>query len=75
MDEILEGLFLGDIMAASNKDILLKCGITHILTVAKNHPPKFPSTFVYKIIKVLDLPSTNLWPKFIPCVNFIKEAL
>jgi len=26
-------------MAASNKDLLIKSGITHILTVAKDHPP------------------------------------
>ena len=39
MDQILENLYLGDLMAASSKDILLKVGITHILTMAKGHPP------------------------------------
>ncbi|CDW78924.1 protein-tyrosine phosphatase [Stylonychia lemnae] len=62
-------------MAASNKDLLVKTGITHILTVAKDHPPKFPSSFTYKVVKVLDLPSTNLKQRFMPCIQFIQDAV
>jgi hypothetical protein len=39
MDQILENLYLGDLMAASSKELLVKFGITHILTVAKGYPP------------------------------------
>lgn len=50
-------------------------GITHILTVASGHLPKFPSTFIYKVVKVLDTPSCNLKLKFQSCLNFIKDAI
>jgi hypothetical protein len=54
MDQILENLYLGDLMAASSKDVLLRVGITHILTMAKGHPPQYPSYFSYKVIPLLD---------------------
>jgi hypothetical protein len=75
MDQILEHLYLGDLMGASNKDLLQKAGITHILTVAKDHPPKFPSSFTYKVVKVLDLPSTDLKRRFQISIEFIRDAI
>jgi dual specificity phosphatase 12 len=75
MDLILEHLYLGDLMGASNKDMLQKAGITHILTVAKDHPPKFPAFFTYKVVKVLDLPGTDLKRRFEVSIDFIKEAI
>ena len=75
MSQILDNLYLGDLLCSQNKDLLLRMGVTHILTVAKDHPPKFPSTFKYKVVKVLDLPSTNLKSKFAACITFIKEAM
>ena len=74
MDQILEGLYLGDLMAASSKDMLHKFGITHILTVAKGHPPQFAASFTYKVIPVLDLPSANLKKRFDEGIEFIKMA-
>ena len=50
-------------------------GITHVLTVAKGHPPMFPSHFTYREVKVLDMPSVNLKQRFVPCIQFIKEAV
>ncbi|TNV79029.1 hypothetical protein FGO68_gene8491 [Halteria grandinella] len=75
MDQIIENLYLGDLMVASSKEVLQKYGITHILTVAKGHPPPFPSFFTYKVVPVLDLPSTKLRPRFPECIDFIKLAL
>ena len=51
-------------MGASSKETLQKLGITHILTVASGHAPKFPSFFTYKVVSVLDSPSCNLKIKF-----------
>jgi protein-tyrosine phosphatase len=62
-------------MGASSKEMLLSVGITHILTVAANHPPKFPSFFQYKVVKVLDTSSANLRSKFESCIKFIKDAV
>lgn len=74
MDQILESLYLGDLMVASSKDLLLKFGITHILTVAKGYPPQFPSFFTYKVVPVQDLPGTKLKSRFAECIEFIKTA-
>ncbi|XP_015389077.1 dual specificity protein phosphatase 1 isoform X3 [Citrus sinensis] len=48
--EIEQGLFLGSIGAASNKDALKSRNITHILTVANALAPAHPNDFVYKVI-------------------------
>lgn len=45
MNQILDNLWLGDMVGASNKYLLKKNGITHILTVAMGLPPKFPTQF------------------------------
>lgn len=42
LNEIIDGLFLGDHVASENKFILSRCGITHILTVGSGLYPKFP---------------------------------
>nr|POF11385.1 isoform 2 of dual specificity protein phosphatase 1 [Quercus suber] len=50
--KIEEGLFLGSVGAANNKDALKALNITHVLTVASALPPAHPNDFVYKIISV-----------------------
>ncbi|KAJ8619635.1 hypothetical protein MRB53_028164 [Persea americana] len=72
--QIEEGLFLGSIGVAHNKDILKRFNITHILIVAKSLDPAFPNDFIYKKIEVLDSPDTNLEQHFDECFNFIDEA-
>lgn len=61
-------------MAASNKFILQRNGITHILQVASGMYPKFPGKFVYKTINIDDLPSCNLKQHFATCHRFIEQA-
>ncbi|RXH70497.1 hypothetical protein DVH24_013243 [Malus domestica] len=48
--QIEEGLFLGSIGAANNKEELKNLNITHILTVANSLAPAYPNDFVYKVI-------------------------
>lgn len=72
--EIEQGLFLGSIGAASNKDALKSRNITHILTVANALAPAHPNDFVYKVIGVADKEDTNLSQYFDECINFIDEA-
>ncbi len=71
----MDGLYLGDLQAAQYKDLLLKAGITHILTVARDHPPLFPSFFTYKVVPVLDSAVANLKSRFPDCISFIKQAI
>ena len=75
MHKILDQLWLGDMIGASNKFLLKKNGITHILTVAQGLTPKFPSLFNYKVINVLDCPSANLKQFFPTCISYIKQAI
>ncbi|XP_019709354.1 dual specificity protein phosphatase 1 isoform X1 [Elaeis guineensis] len=72
--QIEEGLFLGSVGVAVNKELLKSLNITHILIVAKSLDPAFPNNFVYKKIEVLDTPDTNLQEYFDECFSFIDEA-
>ncbi|KAJ3669617.1 hypothetical protein LUZ60_011567 [Juncus effusus] len=72
--QIEEGLYLGSLGAAMNKDELKKLNITHVLIVARSLGPPFPDEFIYKKIDVLDSPETNLAEYFEECFNFIDEA-
>ncbi|KAL0836785.1 hypothetical protein Bca101_088675 [Brassica carinata] len=47
---IQEGLYLGSFAAASNKNVLKSCNVTHILTVASSLRPAHPGDFVYKVV-------------------------
>ncbi|KAH7522383.1 hypothetical protein FEM48_Zijuj07G0132500 [Ziziphus jujuba var. spinosa] len=72
--KIEEGLFLGSVGAANNKDALKALNITHILTVAKSLGPAYPNDFVYKVVNVMDKEEENLKQYFDECFNFIEEA-
>ena len=60
LNEIIDGLFLGDHIAADNKYILTRNGITHILSVGQGLYPKFPEKFTYKWIREMDSTTANL---------------
>lgn len=75
MHKIIDGLWLGDMAGAYNKITLKKNGITHILTVADGIAPKYPSLFIYKIIRILDSPQANLKQHFQTCIAFIKDSI
>lgn len=72
--EIQEGLYLGSIGAAYNKDELLKLKITHILSVANMVESAYPSDFRYKQIEVRDSTDVDLEEHFDECFAFIDEA-
>ncbi|KAH7679244.1 protein phosphatase slingshot protein [Dioscorea alata] len=72
--QIEDGLYLGSVGAAQDKEALKKLNITHILTVAKSLLPAYPNEFVYKRIDVLDSSTTNLAQYFDECFEFINEA-
>ncbi|XP_050240434.1 dual specificity protein phosphatase 1 [Quercus robur] len=72
--KIEEGLFLGSVGAANNKDALKALNVTHVLTVASALLPGHPNDFVYKIINVADREDTDIKQYFDECFNFIDEA-
>ena len=76
MDKIVEGLYLGNINAASDYKTLEKHGITHILRIVNGDYGKmFYDKFTYKIISVDDVPNSNLLKYFEVAHNFIDDAL
>ncbi|PKA54914.1 Dual specificity protein phosphatase 1 [Apostasia shenzhenica] len=72
--KIEEGLFLGSVGVAYNKEALKSLNITHVLIVAQSLEPAFRDDFIYKKIEVLDTPDTNLKEHFDECFSFIDEA-
>ena len=75
MSKINDHLWLGDVVGASNKFLLKKNGITHILTVALGLQPKFPTQFTYKLVNILDSRCANIKVHFPACIKFIKDAI
>uniref|UniRef100_A0ACD5TPF0 Uncharacterized protein n=1 Tax=Avena sativa TaxID=4498 RepID=A0ACD5TPF0_AVESA len=71
----LEGLYLGSVGAALNKDALKSLNVTHVLVVARSLNPAFPEEFTYKKIEVLDSPDTDLVKHFGECFTFIDEGI
>ncbi|CAI0466349.1 unnamed protein product [Linum tenue] len=71
---IEDGLFLGSVGAANNKNALRSSNISHVLTIANSLAPVYPNDFVYKVIAVADREETNLRQYFDECINFIDEA-
>ena len=74
LNEIIDGLYLGDHVASDNKYILARHGITHILTLGTGLYPKFPQKYTYKWISELDSPTANLKQHFTACHRFINNC-
>ncbi|XP_020700974.1 dual specificity protein phosphatase 1 isoform X1 [Dendrobium catenatum] len=72
--QIEEGLFLGSVGVACNKEALKSLNITHVLIVANSLEPAFPNDFIYKKIEVIDTPVTNISKYFHECFDFIDQA-
>jgi protein phosphatase slingshot len=57
---IEQGLYLGSVAAASNKNVLKSYNVTHILTVASSLRPAHPDDFVYKVVRGINLLKVSL---------------
>lgn len=75
IDKIIDGIYLGDIRAASNLYTLKSKGITHVLQALGGMNPPFPNVFKYKKLEVMDVPWENLGKHFLDAAIFIKTAL
>ncbi|KAF9974366.1 tyrosine protein phosphatase yvh1, partial [Modicella reniformis] len=75
MQEVIPNLFLSGIEPAESRTQLNANGITHIIQITPVLYSPFPSTFVYKIIPVLDMDETNLIKHFPDTYKFIHEAI
>ncbi|TNV75194.1 hypothetical protein FGO68_gene7170 [Halteria grandinella] len=75
IDQIIDGLYLGSMTSAFNKDLLEVLGIKAIVTVADQIEPLFPESIDYHIIRVLDLPSEDLLSHFPKAYDFIHKYI
>ncbi|KAK0046021.1 dual specificity protein phosphatase 12 [Biomphalaria pfeifferi] len=74
-DCIVEGLYLGGVMAALNEHDLQVKNVTHILSVDEKPLPEIlTSKYSYKHVFALDLYDFNLLDLFPECFLFIDQA-
>ncbi|XP_028441621.1 dual specificity protein phosphatase 22-A isoform X2 [Perca flavescens] len=73
MNKVVDGLYLGNIRDAENRESLSKNGITHILSVYNNAKPVFED-MTYLCIQAADASSQNLLQHFKECISFIHEC-
>ena len=61
INDIIDGkLFMSDLSAAENLEILTEKKITHIITACRNVKPKYPEKFTYFVIDVKDEITENI---------------
>ncbi|XP_037820222.1 dual specificity protein phosphatase MPK-4 [Lucilia sericata] len=78
LDEIENGLYLGNLTAATNMETLRSFNITHILTLDSVPLPKHiteASFLTTKYIHISDMPKEDILHHLNTCVDFITSAL
>ena len=73
-DEIVYGLYLGNINSVYDKKTLKELGITNIISVLAGFDAPFPEDFNYLIINALDNENTDLSKIFEDTNSFIEKA-
>jgi len=72
--KVIDNLYIGDVFASQNNEGMHTHLITHILTVAKDIPPLFPTEFTYLCVEVSDHDSQDLLAYFDKCNEFIEKG-
>ena len=75
MDKIIDNLYLGDLKAAQDPDILARHYITHIVTLDKNLAPMFPRKYTYRTVPLEDVATENIGKYFNATSKFIKQHI
>lgn len=74
INRIEDGIYLGDLQAAQNPQLLRANGIKRILSLLEDFEYRTFDEFKYKQIQIVDNRGSNLM-QFIPeCIQFISEA-
>jgi hypothetical protein len=74
-DEIIPGLYVGDIASAYNKNALKKTGITHVVTAVLGISPIFPKEFQYENFPLRDITNQNIEYCFERSNKYISKAI
>ncbi|CDW78718.1 leucine rich repeat and phosphatase domain containing protein [Stylonychia lemnae] len=75
IDQILPNLYMSNVYAAENQQILQELKITHIVTVSAGIKPKYPSFYNYKVILVDDNPKFDVKQYFWDAIQFVEDAV
>lgn len=77
MNLIEKNLYLGDICAAHNENLLKSNSITHVLTIDLHPLPIISrlSNVIYKFVEANDVPDVDILQYFDDCFNYIQEAI
>lgn len=73
-NEIIDGIYLGNINSVYDKKKLKELGITHILSVLAGFDPPFQNDFNYLVLNALDTINTDLSKNFDNANKFIDES-
>ena len=73
-NEIIDGIYLGNINSSYDIEKLQEIGITHIISVLAGFIPPYPNEFKYLQLNALDTTNTDLSNKFEIANNFIDDA-
>lgn len=73
-NEIINGIYLGNIESSYDKDMLKKLNITSIISVLYGYNPPYKEDFDYLVINALDSSDTNLYMVFDLCCEFINKV-
>ena len=72
---IIDNLYIGSIGAASNKEGLLECKITHVVVAATGIKKYFPDDFIYMQLTLLDSAEQDIKKYFLETGEFIENSL
>lgn len=75
VQEIEQGVYIGDIASAYNVEELKKLGITHVVTAVLGVQPQFPQDFVYLNVPVRDVESEDMKAHLPETIRFIDDAV
>lgn len=74
IDKITDKIYLGNYLAAKDKNNLINLGVTHILVVGYYLTEYFPNDFVYKTIEIEDNENEDIKNYIIPVIDFIDNG-
>ncbi|PWV05215.1 putative dual specificity protein phosphatase [Trypanosoma cruzi] len=74
MHEVVPGLYVGSYHPASERELLHRHKVTHVLCCI-DVMPRFPSEFTYMKISAQDMPGYNIAKFFPQTFEFIEDAL
>lgn len=71
--KIIDGLYIGSMLAEQNKAGLLAAGICAVLQVGEGLCPTYNHEFEYEGVGIMDVPDEDIVAHFAKCFKFIDE--